>query len=134
MQQLATYRWPVDPIPLTSLSVRVDDLAFQLRMTVSTWEVEGLGDARGMGCISLSGYVYLLEELQHSEHLQLVVYVDATLLASLGVDVIVSEMLAEFGLDRAVILSLANSETESFAAQQVARFADWIAKKHTRSP
>jgi hypothetical protein len=134
MQQLATYRWPVDPIPLTSLSVRVDDLASQLRMTVSTWEVEGLGDARGMGCISSSGYVYLLEELQHSEHLQLVVYVDATLLASLGVDVIVSEMLAEFGLDRAVILSLANSETESFAAQQVARFADWIAKKHTRSP
>jgi hypothetical protein len=87
-----------------------------------------------MGCISSSGYVYLLEELQCSEQPELAVYVDATLLASLGVDVIVSEMVAEFGLDRAVILSLANSETESFAAQQVAKFADWIAKKHTRSP
>jgi hypothetical protein len=134
MQQLSTYRWPVDPIPLASLSVRVDDLASRLGVTVSTWEVEGLGGARGMGCISSSGYVYLLEELQCSEQPELAVYVDATLLASLGVDVIVSEMVAEFGLDRAVILSLANSETESFAAQQVAKFADWIAKKHTRSP
>lgn len=121
MQQIKTYRWPVDSIPLAVLSVRVDDLAARMEMTVNSWKVEGLGDARGMGCVSSSGYVYLLEELQRSERLGLDVYVDATLLANLGADVIVSEMLAEFGLDRVALTWLANSETEAFAAQQVAK-------------
>lgn len=132
MEQLTTYRWPVDPIPLAVLTVRVVDLAARLGMTVKSWEVEGLGDARGMGCISSSGFVYLLEELQHNRLPDLGVYVDVTLLAKLGAEALVSEMLDEFELDRGVVTWLANSETETFAAAQIARFSDWISEKHSR--
>jgi hypothetical protein len=59
LEVLNAYAWPNDGLSFEFLMIRVDDLAKHLGLTIQSWDVDGLGPARGFGFRLPSGRVYL---------------------------------------------------------------------------
>ena len=134
---LASMAWPTDGVPLAGLTVRVDDLATRLGVPVVTWDVDGLGPARGFGFRLPSGRVYVLEELElavrHQGAQGPTAYTDAADLGSIGAGPLVAELLAALGLSRSDLIGEAGPDEERAAAELVARMAAARAKRESRS-
>jgi len=131
LEVLTSYTWPTGPVALATLSVRVDDLAAQLRVPVQTWYEEGLGPARGFGGRLSSGYVVLLEELElaikHHAARGPGVYVDASVLGSAEPAALVTELLEALGLSSSDLASVADAAAQQFAAELTRRARKTIA-------
>jgi hypothetical protein len=125
IEVLASYTWPTDAVPLAGLGIRVDDLAARLGLPVHTWDVEGLGPARGFGGRLPSGVLVLLEELQLAVRYQgargPTVYVDAADLGAIGPDMLVGELLAALGLSRSDLVGIAGEAEQRRAAEMAAQ-------------
>lgn len=126
LEHLTSYTWPTTQFPLAGLCVRVDELAARLGVTIHTWVEDGLGPARGFGGRLPSGTVVLLEELETSiEHGYSQgpgVYVDASVMASVGPEALVAELLAELGLSRSDLEYAANEQNRQGAIELMAKW------------
>jgi hypothetical protein len=124
LELLSSYTCPIDVMGLATLSVRVGELAARLGFSVSVWDEDGLGPARGFVCRLPSGRVFGLQELEHEIRYQWAqgpnVLVDAGDLASQGIEPLLGEVLDGLGLCRADVTWLAHPMATEFAAQRVA--------------
>jgi hypothetical protein len=104
LEPLSSYTWPTDGWPLAALSIRVDDLAARLGLSVLTWQEDGLGTARGVLCRLPSGRVFLLQELETKVQYYNAkgpdVYVDAGDVGDQGVEPMLNEVLDGLQLSR----------------------------------
>jgi hypothetical protein len=122
-----SYTWPNDGIPFAGLGVRMDELASRLGVAVHTWDIDGLGPARGFGFRSTPGRVYLLQELEMAVRYQdapgPAVYVDAADLASVDLDTLVDEIVVALGIARHEVVFVADESVRRTAAALVARWS-----------
>ncbi len=135
LEPLSSYTWLTDCCALATLSVRIDQLAARLGLPVFTWQEEGLGTARGVGCRLPSGRVFLLEELElavrHQNAKGPNVYVDATDLGDQGVEPMLKEVLGGLQLSRSDVNWLAEADAQQSAAKLAAEVR---AAKERRQP
>ncbi|GLS93879.1 hypothetical protein GCM10007918_11710 [Piscinibacter gummiphilus] len=96
------HQWSSPELPLLSLSVSASELAQAFGIPLQSWSEDGLGQAHGFACRLPSGFVVLVQELEHArEHLGekgatvLLEYAD---LAAREVASAIEEVLAAFGL------------------------------------
>src|SRR5258707_849615 len=124
LEPLSSYTWPTDCCGLATLNVRIDELAARLGLPVFTWQEEGLGTARGVGCRLPSGRVFLLEELEFSVRDHNAkgpnVYVDAIDLGDQGVESMLKEVLEGLQLSRSDVNWLAEAGAQQNAAKRTA--------------
>jgi hypothetical protein len=135
LEILTSYTWPTDAYPIARLSVKVDDLAVRLGISVHAWNVDGLGPARGFGGRLPSGRGVLFEELEFAVRYHgaqgPTVYMDAAELGALGSDVLVSELLRVLNLTSLDIAAAAGLAAQQAAANLATRVA--TAKAPTKS-
>jgi hypothetical protein len=125
LEVVTSYTWPTDGISIARLSVRVDDLAARLGIAIQTWDVDGLGSARGFGFRLPSGRVYLLAESDLPVRCQRVagpsVNADAADVSAHGVVALVDDVVAGLGLSRSEVTEIADATIERYAAEFVAK-------------
>jgi hypothetical protein len=133
LEVMASYIWPNEGIPFAGIGLPVDDLAKRLGLAVKTWDVDGLGLARGFGFRAESGRVYLLQELEMDVRFYAAtgpgVYGDAADLATFGAEALVDEVAASLDLERSDIAFIADESVQQSAATLVARFSADRAKR-----
>ena len=132
LELVDSYTWPNDGIPFAGLGLRMDDLASRLGVAVHTWDVDGLGPARGLGFRSVSGRVYLLQELELAVRYHGApgpeVHVDAAELATFCPEALVHDVVATLGIARQNVPFVADKSVQQNAAALVARWSAERAK------
>jgi hypothetical protein len=122
---VTTYTWPNDGIPFAGLRIRVEELAARLGVAVHTWDIDGLGPAKGFGFRTASGRVYLLQELalavQYHGATGPSLYVDAADLSTVGPAALADEVFATLGLAHSDVLFFADAAAVKRAAELVAK-------------
>ena len=106
LELVTSYTWPTDRFFLACLSIQVDILAGRLGIKTHTWDVDGLGPARGFGGRLSSGRVILVEELEYGGPYP-AVYVDSAELSTSGPEALVAELCRELGLSTTDFLRVA---------------------------
>jgi hypothetical protein len=121
LEPLASYTWPTDRWPLAALSIRVDELATRLGLSILTWHEDGLGPARGVVCGLPSGRVFLLQELENKVRYYNAkgpdVYVDAGDVGDQGVEPMLIEVLDGLQLSRSDVNWLPDATSQQSAAK-----------------
>jgi len=132
LELVDSYTWPNDGIPFAGLGLRMDDLASRLGVAVHTWDVDGLGPARCLGFRSVSGRVYLLQELELAVRYHGApgpeVHVDAAELATFCPEALVHDVVATLGIARQNVPFVADKSVQQNAAALVARWSAERAK------
>jgi hypothetical protein len=134
IEPLISYIWPTDAVPLAGLTVRLDDLAARFEVPIRTWEVDGLGAARGFTVRLPSGRVVGVMELEIvTRHRAAgpVVLVDATDLAAHGPETVAADLIAGLDLVGADLTRSADVAARQMAVDLVTKFA---AAEHVRAP
>jgi hypothetical protein len=134
MEPLNSYTWPTDRFLIASMSMRLEVLAARHHLAIRRWLEDGLGPAAGVGVRLESGRVFLLEEFElavrHHGVLGPYVWVDATEVATHGVEPLVEEFLDAFELDHSSLAHVDEStpSAREMAVELVARMRDDIEK------
>jgi hypothetical protein len=133
LQLVKSYTWPNEGIPFAGLGLRIDDLASRLGLAVHTWNVDGLGPARGLGFRSETGRVYLLQELEMALRYHGApgpeVHADAAELASVGAEALIEDVVVTLGIARRDVVFVADESVRQTAAALVARCSAERAKR-----
>lgn len=120
-------------MPLAGLAIRVDELARRVGIPLQEWEEDGLGTMRGAVCRLPSGRVVLVRELAHAvRHLGTAgpeISVDAGELAVEGVDALVAEVRAAFGLEPEELDWVQPAEASDQAAEMLARWREIVRRR-----
>jgi hypothetical protein len=113
--------WRTSEVPLAALTIHVEVLAERLNVPVYTWQQEGLCSARGFGGRLASGALLMVAEPEHDISYKPVrgayLMVDATDLASQGVEPLLKEALEALRCSRADVASQADHAVEQLAAR-----------------
>jgi hypothetical protein len=86
---------------------------------------DGPGPIREMGFQTTSGHVYQLSEWELRAQDQLGVSTDATVLAKLGAEPLLADLIAELGVSRCDFCQVADAAVQADAAKKVAMVEDW---------
>jgi hypothetical protein len=124
--QVYDYRFPHTDYPIMRFQVRISEIAKSLGFEVESWD-DQLGPTRGMLLRLPTGRVVAFLELQHLiNHYGdkgPYVHVDAALLAELGVEPLIDDVLTSLGLSDQLVDWRATGEQQQFAID----FMKWAA-------
>jgi hypothetical protein len=113
--------WRTSEVFLASLTVHVEILAARLNAPLYKWQSDGLSPVRGFGGRLVSGALLMVGEPEHDGCYKPVqgayLMVDATDLASQGVEPLLKEALEALGCSRADVASQADHAVEQLAAR-----------------
>ncbi len=131
LRVLDRYDWPTAEWGVASLAVRCVVLFRRLGLEPREWEVDGLGSAIGGLCRLPSGRVVLVQELAHAvRHLGRRgpdVWVDASEVASVGVEEILHEVVSAMGLQNDEIDWTQDPSSQEEARRAAERVRQWRA-------
>ncbi|MGJ4888166.1 DUF6881 domain-containing protein [Bradyrhizobium sp. HKCCYLRH3099] len=118
-EQIFDYRFPNVDMAIVTVKRRLTELAASHGWTVEAWQEGGLGDASGVLLRLGSGRIVLLMELRHQiEHFGATgptAFIDGAELATDGVALLVTELLAALGLSEQETSWIAPPESQRAA-------------------
>jgi hypothetical protein len=133
LELVKSYTWPNDGLPFAGLGLRIDDLARSLEVAVHSWNVDGLGPARGFGFRSEAGRVYMLQELEMAVRyhgaLGPELYADAAELANAGAEALVEDVMVALDITRKDVVFIVDNSVQKYASALVARCTTERAKR-----
>lgn len=100
--QIYDYRFPITDWPIMQFQMRMFEIAQSFGFRVESWQEDGLGEAHGMFLRLPSERVILFREMQHLIKHDCVkgptVWIDVGVVAEIGVEPLVAEVLTAINL------------------------------------
>ena len=124
--QVYDYRFPHADYPIMRFQVRIAEIAKSLGFEFESWS-DQLGPARSVSLRLPTGRVVVFLELQHAIHhygeMGPYVHVDAAVIAEIGVEPLIDEVLTSLDLSDQLVDWRATSEQQQYAID----FVKWAA-------
>jgi hypothetical protein len=120
LAQVFEYRFPTEGLAVARIGIGFDDLISGLGLAPEPWDEPGLGTVRGATIRLASGRIVALQELEHLRKSMGVlgtdIIADARDVLALGVEPLIDEAIAAFGLPKTTLAWSAGEDLRQIAA------------------
>jgi hypothetical protein len=132
------YTLPTMEMQVATMPVSLDDLAARCQLEIGSFDGDGLGPVRSIGFQTTAGHVYQISEwamwpIEQPKSL-LTVRIDATVLAELGAEPLVAELIEELGVSRSDFTQIADAAAQEAAAKIAAEIKAMILRSKLPKP